>query len=86
MDINGIRAACAACFPANRNDCSGFARAVAARVGVQLDGMANDIVNTIRASGNWRRLADGVEANTTAESGGRTGIASRTRRGPRADD
>lgn len=64
-----VRDACAASFDAHRKDCSGFARAVATLVGAELDGMANDIADTIRAGGRWRRLADGIEANREAESG-----------------
>jgi len=70
MKIEDIRGACANCFPANRNDCSGFARAVAAEVGVPLAGLANDIVDTIRKGGNWQKLADGVAANDAAQAGG----------------
>lgn len=64
-----VRDSCAACFDAHRNDCSGFVRAVAAMEGSTLAGQANDIVDTIRAGGQWRRLADGVEADARALAG-----------------
>jgi hypothetical protein len=66
MDVS---AACAACFAAHRNDCSGFAKAVATTLDVPLDGMANDIVNTLRSGGNWQVLTDGIAANTRAAAG-----------------
>ena len=61
-----VKDACKACFAANANDCSGFARAVGARLGVTLNGLANQIVDTIRNSPNWTVLADGVEAERAA--------------------
>jgi hypothetical protein len=69
MDRASIVAACEACFTAHRNDCSGFARTVGARVDVPLAGLANDIVNTLRAGGQWQTLANGIEANKQAEAG-----------------
>src|SRR6202034_2574503 len=39
--------ACEAEWDAHQSDCSGFAKAVAARLGVTLTGMANDIVGEI---------------------------------------
>lgn len=70
MDRASIVVACQACFAANEKDCSGFVRAVASNVGVKLEGLANDIANTIRAGGAWQALANGVEANAAAEAGG----------------
>ena len=64
-----VKQACEACFAPNANDCSRFARAVAAELGVPLSGQANDIVDTIRNSPDWTRLADGVAAAQQAAAG-----------------
>ena len=64
-----VKDACEACFAAHENDCSGFARAVAARLGVTLAGLANEIVDTIGDSAEWTVLADGVEAERNAAAG-----------------
>jgi hypothetical protein len=64
-----VREACKACFAAHKNDCSGFAKAVAARLGVPLSGLANDIVDRIMAGGRWTPLEDGVAAAESAEAG-----------------
>ena len=37
--------------------------------GVQIDGIANDIVDVLRSGGPWRLLADGVAAASSAASG-----------------
>lgn len=62
-----IVAACKAEWPAHKSDCSGFARAVAARLNVPLQGLANDIVDHIRA--HWRVLPDGPAAIAAVERG-----------------
>ena len=54
-----VTIACEKEFPRHSADCSGFVRAVCADLGVAVTGLANDIVNTIRAGGAWTRLADG---------------------------
>jgi hypothetical protein len=64
-----VRDACEACFAAHQNDCSGFARAVAAQLGLPLQGLANAIVELIESDGGWEPLADGVAAAEAAESG-----------------
>ncbi len=64
-----VRDACELCFPAHVGDCSGFARAVANELGVPLQGLANDIVDTLRAGGNWTPLTDGVAAQKAASAG-----------------
>ena len=66
---DAVKDACEACFAANANDCSGFARAVAGQLGVTLTGLANDIVDTLRAGGAWTRLDDGVAAAAAATAG-----------------
>ena len=64
-----VKQICEACFAAHANDCSGFARAVAQQLGVPLNGLANDIVETIRNDPAWTELDDGVEAEQNAASG-----------------
>ena len=60
--------ACEAEFKAHQADCSGFARAVAARLGITLTGLANAIVDNIQGAG-WTTLKDGVEAKLKADQG-----------------
>jgi hypothetical protein len=68
--VDAVKAACAANYDAWKGDCSGFAKAVAAALGVQLAGMANDIVNTLRAAdGIWTPLANGPAAAAAAAGG-----------------
>src|ERR1044071_6703034 len=68
-DSEQIRQACEDCFNEHENDCSGFARAVAAELDIPLNGLANDIVETIGSGGNWVELDDGVAAADAAENG-----------------
>jgi hypothetical protein len=60
--------ACEAEWEAHKSDCSGFARAVAARLGVTLTGLANDIVGEIAAA-PWSPIADGPTAAAQAAEG-----------------
>lgn len=64
-----VKVACEACFDAHANDCSGFARAVANQLDVQLNGLANQIVDTIRGGNGWRPLPNGVSAAESAAAG-----------------
>ena len=64
-----VKDACEANFAAHADDCSGFARAVAQRLGVTLTGLANQIVDTIRDSPEWTPLDDGVAAAQAAAAG-----------------
>ena len=64
-----VTQACEDNFDAHKSDCSGFARAVAAELKVTLNGLADQIVDTIRAGGDWRPLADGVAAAASAHNG-----------------
>jgi hypothetical protein len=64
-----VTAACVREFAAHSGDCSGFVRAVSADLGVTIDGMANDIVDTLRAGGAWVKLADGRAALASAQAG-----------------
>ncbi len=61
--------ACRECFAAHRDDCSGFAKAVAALLGVPLAGDADEITQTLRGGGAWTKLADGVAAQAEAAAG-----------------
>jgi hypothetical protein len=67
--VDRVREACEACFAANNDDCSAFARAVASKVGVTLDGLANEIVQTLRDGPGWNVLPDGVAAAKSAHDG-----------------
>ncbi len=50
----------------NKDNCSGFVKAVASDFGIQLTGLADDIVDQISA---WEAAADGVAAKSAADSG-----------------
>ena len=60
--------ACEAEWDGHKSDCSGFARAVATRLGVTLTGMADDIVGEIAAA-PWSPVADGPAATAQAAQG-----------------
>jgi hypothetical protein len=64
-----VTEACEACFDAHSGDCSGFVRAVASELGVELHGLANEIVDTIRGGDDWMPLPDGVAAAESAAAG-----------------
>lgn len=55
-------------WPANKSDCSGFVKDVAAALGVSLSGQANDIVDQIAGLG-WTKLTDGKAAKQAADKG-----------------
>ncbi len=63
-----IIAACEACFNANSNNCSGFVKAVAHTFHITLTGLADDIVDQIKA-GSWVKLANGIDAKNKADAG-----------------
>jgi hypothetical protein len=69
MGDERVKAACDACFDDHKGDCSGFARAVASRLGVPLQGLADQIVETLRSGTGWTPLSDGVEARASARAG-----------------
>jgi len=70
MEKDRVREACEACFEAHKGDCSAFARAVASKLGVPLQGLlANDIVETLRTGHGWTPLTDGVAAAKSAHDG-----------------
>ena len=64
-----VEEACEACFDAHAHDCSGFVKAVASQLGVELDGLANEIVDTIRSGNGWTPLRNGVAAADSAAGG-----------------
>jgi hypothetical protein len=64
-----VKEACEACFDAHAGDCSGFVRAVTSQLGVQLHGLANEIVDTIRDGDDWTPLPDGIAAAQAAAAG-----------------
>src|SRR6185312_14288840 len=64
-----VRDACDACFEEHKADCSGFVRAVAAKIGITVQGLANEIVDALRAGDPWRPLPDGVAAAASAAAG-----------------
>jgi hypothetical protein len=66
--VDRVRDACEACFEAHKNDCSGFARAVAEQLGVPLQGLADQIVDTLRSGEGWTILADGIAARASAQA------------------
>jgi len=61
-----VRTACEAQFAAHSGDCSGFVSAVAATFGIEVQGPANAIVDTIRNSSSWSVLAGGPAAASAA--------------------
>jgi hypothetical protein len=68
-DADRVKNACEACFGAHSDDCSGFARAVADRLSVVLQGQADEIVDALRTSGDWKVLPDGLAAAESAAGG-----------------
>jgi hypothetical protein len=62
-----VVAACKKHWETHKNDCSGFAKAVATELGVALTGQANDIVDQIQAS-PWQTLASGQDAADKTDS------------------
>jgi len=68
VSAEDIISACEAEWEAHKDDCSGFVKAVAARLQIPLHGLANDIVATI-SQPPWLRLADGVQAERAAADG-----------------
>lgn len=65
---NEIIDQCEAVWDAHKDNCSGFAKAVATKFGVTLTGQANDIVDQIKGSA-WTRLSDGAAAKAAADEG-----------------
>ncbi len=64
-----IIAICEQQWPAHQNDCSGFVKAVAAQLGVALNGLADDIVDEIQDE-PWEVLDDGPAAAQKAAQPG----------------
>jgi hypothetical protein len=63
-----IISACEDLWAANKGDCSAFVKAVSARFGITLNGLADDIVGEISAD-PWRQLPDGPAAKAAADNG-----------------
>ena len=59
---------CESQFEANKSDCSGFAKAVAAAFSINFTGQADNIVSQIQGTG-WTLLANGMEAKQKADNG-----------------
>lgn len=66
-NAQSIIAACESEWDTWKSDCSGFAKAVAGKLGIALTGQANDIVNSLRASPEWENLG-AVPATATARA------------------
>lgn len=62
---NPVVAACEKYWDAYKDDCSGFAGAVAGELGILLAGQANDIVD-LMGTFWWHTLSDGAAANIHA--------------------
>lgn len=60
--------ACESEFDAHSGDCSGFLKAVAADLGIQLTGLADQICDEIQGE-DWTALTDGVAAKEMADAG-----------------
>jgi hypothetical protein len=63
-----VIAICEAEWDGHKSDCSGFVKAVAQRLEVNLTGLADDIVTQISAP-PWSPIEDGVTACREAEEG-----------------
>lgn len=63
-----VKTVCESNWDAYLDDCSGFVKAVAAELGVTLNGQANDIVDAIQTF-PWTKAKDGAEAAVKASMG-----------------
>ncbi|TFW19881.1 hypothetical protein E4L96_11060 [Massilia arenosa] len=65
-----VMAACEQHWPAHKYDCSGFVKAVATDLSIELFGQANQIIDYLDHSARWQNLgADPATATTRANSG-----------------
>lgn len=64
-----VRAACEAEWEGHKSDCSGFVRAVAARLGAEVVGNADAITTALSAGAPWSTLQDGPAAAAAARQG-----------------
>jgi hypothetical protein len=62
-----VIAACEAEWESWKGDCSGFAKAVAARLGVSISGQANALIDYLQRSPEWRSLGNSFR-NATAQA------------------
>ncbi len=60
--------ACEKHWNIHKDNCSGFVKAVAGELNIELSGQANDIVDKIQ-NPPWKILPDGIEANRKATEG-----------------
>ncbi len=65
-----IISACEAEWDAWKSDCSGFAKAVAGKIGIALSGQANDIVANLKVSPDWENLGTTPAAATAKATQG----------------
>ena len=68
MSAQKVVDACEKHWEAHKADCSGFVKAVAGELGVQMVGDADSITATIQSAG-WTVLKDGAEAQAKADLG-----------------
>jgi hypothetical protein len=69
-EVDPVIAACEAEWDRWKSDCSGFAKAVARRLGIVLSGQANSMIDSLEASARWINLgADDTAAMTRANMG-----------------
>jgi hypothetical protein len=69
-EVDPVIAACEAEWDRWKSDCSGFAKAVARRLGIVLSGQANSMIDSLEASSRWVSLsADKKAASARAQMG-----------------
>jgi hypothetical protein len=68
MLVMSVATVCEARWDKYFDDCSGFVKAVAADLGVTIDGQANDIVDAMQKF-PWKRAASGADAALKASMG-----------------
>ncbi|MGZ5202037.1 MAG: hypothetical protein ACXWC4_19940 [Telluria sp.] len=64
-ETDPVIGACETEWDAWKGDCSGFAKAVAARLGFSLSGQANELVDYLQRSPDWRSLGNDSRSATT---------------------
>jgi hypothetical protein len=61
-DSDPVTTACETEWETWRSDCSGFAKAVASRLGVSLSGQANELIDYLQRSPEWRNLGSDTKS------------------------
>lgn len=64
-EADPVIAACETEWDSWKSDCSGFAKAVASRLGLSLSGQANELVDYLQRSPDWRNLGNDFRGATT---------------------